>query len=287
VRKVAEKGYYIYDRIIAQDKQTVFNTSKPFISGTLLVYLNGLLVRMGTDLDYIEVDVTTIKFNYELEANDEVIIASLFASNNYAIDVVTSNPNNRNAIHYKYSSSVKLKNNQRYTVNIALKNQNVSWSFVSKLNPLYINVDKIRMDTGDLLDGASDEEILRVLYTNSKECKLHKDVYDSENTSSTDTDSVSIANAANKLKQWVRYKTDIDIVNSIYLSLCGLSGSAVKRIGDLSIQKDVTLPALKNMLERFRELFKIYESIFDSDPTLVQYFVKASNNATYTSRGTF
>lgn len=278
--------YDIYDRIVAVQSQTVFNTSKPYISGKLMVYLNGLLVRNGEDLDYIEVDPTTIQFNYELEEGDEVIISSKFSSGNYTVDVITNNSRNNNAIYKKYSSANKLYNNQQYSINISLKNQQINWNFSSKCDPFFVTINKIRRDTGDLLDEVKDSQIAHVIYTNSKELQLNKDIYDDNNTSS-DTDTLSIRALEHKMTQWVRYKCNIDITNSIYLSLCGASGTTLKRLDSLSIEREVSLPDLEDMLNMFKQKFQSVQNIFDDSTILTQTYTKASTNYTYTSRGTF
>ena len=44
----------------------VFTTSQPFISGTLLVFLNGIALTPGASDDYVELTTTTFEFSASL-----------------------------------------------------------------------------------------------------------------------------------------------------------------------------------------------------------------------------
>ena len=272
---MTEEGYFIYDHLTATVGQRVFRTSKPYIGGTLMVYLNGILVVGGEESDYIEVDSRTILFNYELEEGDRLIIASMFASDQLVVDVISSNPKNIHAIYTKYGSVEKLAPNSVFQVFIATKRGDVSWSFVSKCDPFHASISKIRSDTGDLLNGATDEEIGRVIYFNSKEADENKDEFLEENTIDNEV------SFERRLKKWVRYKTNLDLINAIYLSLAGLSGSRSKRISEIQIEDEVTLPKLDEMLARFKTLFAPLEGMFQAAPALSLSFVKAGTSYAY------
>lgn len=277
--------YSIYDHIVSTKGQTIFHTSKPYFSGTLLVYVNGLLADLGVTEDYVEVDNLTIQFNYELSEIDEVIITSSYSSNNMSVEVVSNNNHNPNSLYKKYSTLIKLKNNSKYTVNISLNNQNINWSFTSKYSPLFCSIEKIRLDTGDLLNGATDEQIYYMLYANSKE------VTELVRVKTGITGGV-VGNYATTIdpttytKAWVRYKTDLDLVNSIYLSLSGVSGTTTKKIGPIDVERNVTMPSLKDMLARFKDLFKLQDEYIRNTTLPVQPFVKAKGT-TYSGRGVF
>lgn len=66
----------LYDEIVSTEDQTTFKITKGFyIVGdrSLQVFVNGQLMREGADNDYIEIDNTTIEFNYGLFENDVVV----------------------------------------------------------------------------------------------------------------------------------------------------------------------------------------------------------------------
>lgn len=279
------KGYSIYDRIEAIQGQQRFNTSKPYLGGTLMVHVNGLLVNLGVDNDYIEIDNTTIQFNYELTALDEVSIISIFSSDNLQDGVISNNNYNPNSLYKRYSTIVKLKYNAKYHITISLNGKYTNWSFTSKYSPMYCSVDKIRLDTGDLLNGATDEQISYMLYMNSKEVQEIVRVKDAVNGGLVVDESMNIKPII-YAKAWVRWKTDLDLVNSIYLSLCGLSGGTIKKIGVIDVERSVKLPGIKDMLARFKELFKDQDEYVRSTTTPIQSFTKAKSTV-YSGRGVF
>lgn len=248
------RGYYIYDRIQSTEGQQVFHTSRPYLSGTLMVYLNGLLVDQGETNDYIEVDNTTIEFNYKLTSSDEVMITSVFSTDKMSVEVVGNNNNNPTSLYKKYSKAIKFKNNNKYHVNISLNNKSIKWSFTSKYAPLYCTVDKIRLDTGDLLNEVTDEKIYYMIYLNSKEVQELIRVKNGINGGVTSNINTTF-NPSIYTKAWVRYKTCLDLVNSAFLSLCSINGSTIKKIGVIDVERHVKLPVLKEMLGRFKELF--------------------------------
>lgn len=281
------KGYYIYEVIPVVDVvngQTVFKTSKPYIAGTLQVYLNGLLVRAGLEKDYVEEDSTTIRFNYTVTAGNEVIITSLFSSEGLTVDVIGTNRTSSRSLYTKFSTAFKLKFNNRYRMEVAIKDKAHSFEFTSKFNPYYTTISKIRLDTGDLLEGATDEQIGFMIYLNSKEAS---DLIAAQNTA-LGVSSLAATTVSNSTKAWVRYKTNMDLVNAVYLSLTGVSGQVSKQIGDIQIDRTVKIPYLKDMLDRFKQLFKPYDELIRANGVLaMQAFVKASTTNTYTARGTF
>ena len=69
----------------AKDKQTVVNFDNSYIVGAsmLMVYCGGLLQTLGEGFDYIEIDEYNIKFNYELDENEEILVTTNVAVNDW------------------------------------------------------------------------------------------------------------------------------------------------------------------------------------------------------------
>jgi len=245
--------------------QKIFTTPQPYVvgSGTLYVYMNGLTSSIGLHLDYTEIDERTIQFNYELEEGDLVTLATSTIDKSIGVDVVGF----RNALFLLYGSDNRLMHNQMYEASITIKGKPIKWSFSSRFSPLYNNVQNVRLITGTLLNPATDEQINKMLYLNSKELDEVLAVYDEENSTTTTIGSVH--------KEWVKFKTCLDLVNAMYLSLTGQKGSISKSIGQLKIDKSVELPYLSDMLLYFREQFRKYDMSVNK-PILSKAFVKAN-----------
>lgn len=278
------QNYYIYNNMMAVDGQTMVSVSKPYISGSLMVSLNGLLCKLGADADYVEIDETHIKFVYPLTSKDEVTIASVIGSDDISVQVISGNLLNPNSLFQKYGSVVKLLNNNIYNVEVKIKKKRYNWHFTSKYNPHYSTADKIRSDTGDLLLGVTDEQIEYLIYLNSKELNM---IYKVNNivdpVSATITPSVILQYK----KSWVRYKTDLDLVNAAYLSISGVNGGVSKTIGEIKIEKKFNVPLLKQMIERFTAKFQGYDEFVQNKP-MSQVFIRASQSSyPYSGRAGF
>ncbi|MCR3758682.1 hypothetical protein KYB31_06690 [Clostridium felsineum] len=251
-----DEKYIIYDNFIAEDGQTTFTVSKPYVSGAILVYLNGLLTTNGANGDYTSQDDTHIKFNYPLAKNDKIAIVSLIPLDGVPIKIISTKDMDPNSIYEKYGSIAKLQNNNEYTVSIKIKGKNYEWKFTSAYNPSYTTVKKIRMDTGDLLTN-DDETINYLIYLNSKEIDMLYKVYSKNSQASNDIVTPSVI--IQWKEAWVRYKTDLDLLNSTYISLNNITSGVTQKIGDIEISKKSESPLLTELQERFMLLFNRYD----------------------------
>lgn len=67
----------LFEEFTATDKQSRFElTASTYVKGdhSLQVFVNGQLMRVGADNDYIEVDNKTIEFNFGLDLDDIVVM---------------------------------------------------------------------------------------------------------------------------------------------------------------------------------------------------------------------
>lgn len=194
-----------------------------------------------------------VKVKYIYQTDDDVVI-------------FTKNKNKESL--FKAYGSASLKYNHKYLFNVNIDKEDFSTDFVSKLDPFFTSVDKVRKDTGELLENVSDETISYLIYSNSK--------YVNEILSEKEVDEIPYY-----AKQYVRYKTDMDLINAIYLTLSGRIGSVNKKIGIISIDKSMKIPYINDMLGYFKDLAKKYEDMLDNigDNGTVTAFVKASNTS--------
>lgn len=238
------------------------------------ILVNGL--RLENITDYHISDEAIILFTNPLEAGDKLEIHDV-TENNYSI--TSKNSYNKNAIFKLFNSSQKFKYNQEYNFNISVQDKQFTNTFIAQYDPFYSSAKNIRLDTGDLLVNATDDQIARMIYKYSKEAYT---ILDDDNRLDDLVDYKYVQN-------YVRYKTDIDLCYAIYCSISGKYGVISKDVGDIKISREIKLPTIKSMIERFSELLRPNEDLLKGDDSaLVASFVKG-NSTTYTvdSRGVF
>ena len=277
-------NYIINEQYIATKNQEIVTLSKPYIEGSLKVFVNGIL----TD-DYIETDSYNIKFNTPLKRGDKIDISSLYRTDNIKIDVIGVNSKSRNSIFKKYGENDKLQQTSSFDVNISFKNSKyspIAWNFDSKIEPLLSNVKRIRLDTGDILQTYSDKDILDILYANTKEVlDLYLEYLSSKSENdSTITSYDTVDDMLDDLKtfprmciNWVRYKTDMDLVNASYITISAKYGENKKEIGPITADITVKLPDYSSLLSRFNKLFNQADMQLSQQSLAVASFVKAGD----------
>jgi hypothetical protein len=254
-------------------KESGINNYTPrLIRENMLVKVNDEI--KASMVDYI-VENSSVRFFQELSPSDKITIE------NDVFDlpkVVSKNPYARNSMFTLFSSDVKFKFNHKYELNI-VANQDYLATFSTKYDPYYSTVDRVRKDTGDLLDLVSDEVIANIIYDNSKDV----------NDKLGDDTSVFDDGTPMYIKNYVRYKTDLDLCNAVYLSKIGKVGAFKKKLGDLEVSNEVKVPQLKDMLSRFKELLRYSEDTLNGETTeSTVAFVKASQSAyPVANRGVF
>lgn len=187
--------------------------------------------------------------------------------------------NQKNVMFTINGKEDQLTVNHRYLVHFKPMHQEaIELAFMTPLSPMLTNVKRIRMDTGGMLNDMSDEEIARHIYENSQEVQhLRGDSDDDDEEIDYD----------HYMAVWVRYKTDCDLVQAAYITRSVQAGLEEKRIGETSINREVTLPVLEDMIKRFERKMEEAEAILRNVTTPVAAFQKASTNYTYPERGSF
>ena len=281
------RKYSINENYTATEGQQVFVIEKPFINDTISVFVNGLLQNLGEDKDYLTVqDTGKVIFNRPLSEGDIVSVISNVASNKINLEIVSSGRADKpNALYKKYGTVKRLKENNKYEVHICLGKELFSWTFVSKLTPLFVSSKKIWEDIGEFIEGFTEEYINSMLYRNSVEVvELIDELANQDDavenvTYEVDADGNYTTNYR-AVKNWVRYKTEIDLIYARYYGISYRYGSVRKEIGDISIQKDTKLPYIDNLLDRVKDQWD------EADATIrgvnvVASAVKASTNYSY------
>ncbi len=263
------------DRYVATEGQTEFHTSRDYMvgTGTLFVYVNGILAFCGPDQNYVETDSRTVTFNYPMSEGDVVVLTTSIVNSNIEIISIQSNP----SLLTKYGAENRLINNNRYTVEIRVAGKQLKWSFTSRYSPLYSTVQNIRSDLGGLADAFTNDQINFVIYQNSKE---GFEIY------SARSDYSSVNAIPTSLKNWVRYKTCIDLIFAVYETISGNAGKRMKIIGPMQVDRETKIPFVNDMLKKFQRAFEDAD-VKLREATRVAAFVKAGTSMAFplASRG--
>jgi hypothetical protein len=281
------KKYSINENYIATQGQQIFNIEKPFINDTISVFVNGILQILGEDKDYLTVqDTGKVIFNNPLNENDMVSIISNIASKRINLEIISSGKADKpNALYKKYGTVKRLKENNKYEIQICIDKDIYKWNFVSKLNPLFVSSKKIWEDIGEFIEGFTEEYINSMIYRNSVEViELIDELANSDDaienvTYEKDADG-NYTTTSRAIKNWVKYKTELQLVMARYYGISYKYGSVRKEIGDISIEKSTKLPYIDNLLDGLKDQFEEADNAIRGI-NIVASGVKAITNYSY------
>lgn len=271
------RKYSINENYTAIQGQQIFNIAKPFINDTISVFVNGILQVLGEDKDYLTVqDTGKVIFNAPLQEGDLVSVISNVASKRINLEIVSPGRADKpNALYKKYGTVNRFKFNNKYEVNICLRKEMYQWHFISKLNPFFTTVRKIWEDIGEFIEGFTDEYIASMIFRNSLEVvalidELAEQDDPVENvTYEENAETGEIETTYRAVKNWVRFKTEIDLIYARYYGISYRYGSVRKEIGDIAIQKDTKLPYIDNLLDRLEDQYKEADDVIRGINTIV------------------
>lgn len=281
------KKYSINENYTASKNQQIFEIEKPFINDTISVFVNGNLKVIGEDKDYLTVqDTGKVIFNNPLNEGDMVSIITNVASERINLEVISPGRADKpNALYKKYGTVKRLKPNNKYEVNICIDKDIFKWNFVSKLSPLLVSSKKIWEDIGEFIEGFTEEFINSKIYQNSvevieliDELANQEDAVENVTYEKDEEGNYTFSNRA--VQNWVRYKTNIELIMARYYGISLKYGSIKKQIGDINIEKSVKLPYIDNLLDRFKDQFEEADNVIRGINT-VAYGVKAGITYSY------
>ena len=230
--------------------------------------------------DYI-VEENKIIFNPELEIKDVIINFNYDTNKN----IITKGKSNSNSILSRFNSDVKLNENNKYTIGIAIDKDIYEWKFNSKQNPMFTTSKKIYEDIGEFIDGFTEEYINNKIYDNSLAVI---DLIDELASQETPIENVTYEQDENgvyttkykAVQNWVRYKTDIDLTLARYFGISYNYGSQLKEIGDIKIEKNIKLPYIDNLLDMLKRQWDEADKVIRGT-NVVASAVKAGTKYTY------
>lgn len=281
------RKYSINENYVASNEQQVFNIEKPFVNDTISVFVNGVLQVLGEDKDYLTVqDTGKVIFNKPLSEGDIVSVISTVASNKINLEIVSSGKADKpNALYKKYGTVKRLKPNNVYEVQLCLDKDIVKWNFVSHLNPLFVSSKKIWEDIGEFIEGFTERYINSMLYRNSVEVielidELANQEEAVENVTYEINEDGDYTTAYRAIKNWVKFKTEIELVMARYYGISYRYGSIRKEVGDISIEKSTKLPYIDNLLDRLKDQFEEADKVIRGLNTVASA-IKGGDNYSY------
>lgn len=235
-----------------QDGQTEIELDSAYLSdGSLTVFLNGVLAVRGDD--YLETNPLKITFTYQLSSTD-VIVTQQTTLINQNITVINDSP--KESLYKKYGTEETLLPNQRYTLRLKHMEQEFTTSFFTKLSPYFSNEPIIRTDLGDVISTVASDRIMMLIYNNSI---LAYNIASDENIEALEAeDKIPFV-----FKQYVRYRTELDLMMAVYMHLSGRQGAVNKILGELEIKRQYTFGSmnLSAILEDLKQKLKEWERL--------------------------
>ena len=281
------RKYSINENYVASNEQQVFNIEKPFVNDTISVFVNGVLQVLGEDKDYLTVqDTGKVIFNEPLSEGDIVSVISTVASKKINLEIVSSGKADKpNALYKKYGTVKRLKPNNVYEVHLCLDKDIIEWNFVSHLNPLFVSSKKIWEDIGEFIEGFTERYINSMLYRNSVEVielidELANQEEAVENVTYEINEDGDYTTTYRAIKNWVKFKTEIELVMARYYGISYRYGSIRKEVGDISIEKSTKLPYIDNLLDRLKDQFEEADKVIRGLNTVASA-IKGGDNYSY------
>ena len=281
------RKYSVNENYVASNEQQVFNIEKPFVNDTISVFVNGVLQILGEDKDYLTVqDTGKVIFNKPLSEGDIVSVISTVASKKINLEIISSGKADKpNALYKKYGTVKRLKPNNVYEVHLCLDKDIVKWNFVSHLNPLFVSSKKIWEDIGEFIEGFTERYINSMLYRNSVEVielidELANQEEAVENVTYEINEDGDYTTAYRAIKNWVKFKTEIELVMARYYGISYRYGSIRKEVGDISIEKSTKLPYIDNLLDRLKDQFEEADKVIRGLNTVASA-IKGGDNYSY------
>ncbi len=258
---------------LCEDGQTDIILDHPYLMGQneLTVYLNG--IRVVLDEDYIEHDPFTIRFLFQLSEEDIVITEHKVYFDDKKVTIVGDK---KDSMFQKFGTEQTLLNAQEYTVRFTQGDQVLQSIFYTRMDPSYSTIKIIRNDLGKVLDEIKDSQIAFQIYQNSV---LANNIASEENLGRLEEEE----KIPYVFKQYVRYRTELDLLIAIYLHISGRGSTEKKVLGELEIEYKWRLPDIKPLLDELKRALKPWEKELRGQTSvgIIASAVKAGSSAPY------
>lgn len=237
----------MYERFVAESGQTEINLTQRYLPNTqsIQVFVNGMFIDPN---DYEEASDRKIIFKQEL-VEGCIIIVDHVKKLTPGIRLGTGDivGSKATSMFKRYDGELHLESNMKYTISLNILGQDLEYTFVSAYSPFYTTLKMIKVDLGRALDGVQEDTINHAIWQNSiavEELVEEKGAIDLKDKT---------GKPARAVTEWVRYKTDLDLLNIAYLSIATNAGSVDKTLGEMRITKSVKIPYLDDLLDYYQK----------------------------------
>lgn len=219
--------FIVQDIYFPVDGQFDVQLERPYTVGgdNVAFYLNG--TRCVPEIEYLEVDATSVRFLYQLSSNDLIVAEHTIHIPGRTTSMIGEQ---KQGLFKKYGEKDTLLPNQLYTLSLNYKDQVFTSQFQTKLDPLYTTSRIVREDLGEMIDSVKDERIIYLGYLNSI---LAESIASEENLTLLEEEK----KVPYVFKQYVRYRTEYDIVSAMYMLISGKQGSVSKVLGEFEVER--------------------------------------------------
>lgn len=249
----------VQDIYIPKDGQKIIYLSRPYNPGSIRVLVNG--DEAIVDEEYREAK-ESIEFLYELNSMDYVVVEQ-------EIEFRRPNPRVIGDAFKKTGDENRLMPNQRYDVKLSYQDQEFSYSFWTELSPLFTSVPIIRGDLGSVIDGIADSAIQFQIYQNSVLA-----------TQIAETPINPEEELPLYVKQYVRYRTELDLLNAMFFAIAGKSGSDKKILGQMEVTRYYKVEDVSKLIADIQNKLRGPETELRG-LRMVAGAVRGGNNAAY------
>lgn len=244
--------FQIYEYIYpTQDNQVDFIPVNSITGSSIAIYKNGI-----KDIDNTLVFTTSNKLN---PATRKMTITFTLANpitiNDY---IVVESSGNTPMIFGDYSNvyikrygaptEPRLLNDQTYKISFDIPNLEVVTSFTSRYDPLYCSARVVREDIETLVD-LTEDAINWVIYQNSQRVLLFMNGGGDLNFNMPTPYLLKYPEKIPyNIQQHVKFSAERDILSAAFLQMTGESGLVSKKLGDFTIDKNLALPEITEMI---------------------------------------
>lgn len=257
-----------HQEFVVEDVRRDYKLIRPYSPGKkeIAVYYNGVLLM---DSQYDEVDKNTIVLAFDpFEGDTVTVLYTLSFSAHIGSDNGDVVGDRTSSMFKRHGEGKYLLNNQKYTLEFVMNGEKNVYTFSSAYSPMYCSAKMILTDLFDVFEHVDIDDINFHIWQNST-IALNKTTLEWK-------DNEPIPDA---IKKWVRYQTEIDLINALYINLSVNSGTIQKTVGSISMSKTVSIPYIDMLLKELKK--KLADAERDMVESKTGYATRKSGGTDY------
>jgi hypothetical protein len=93
----------------------------------------------------------------------------------------------------------------------------------------------------------------------------------------SNADEIDLKEIPYYAKQWVRYKTELDLLDAVYRAIASKQGRERKKLGNMEIERQYTLPYLSDLKKGIKEKLVPFERLLTGRKVIAKATKKAGS----------